>query len=45
MAAFELKLSSAMKTFRFRLPHLLLAIALAVPSAAAGLGSSNERRK
>jgi tol-pal system protein YbgF len=35
MAAFELKLSSAMKTFRFRLPHLLLAIALAVPTAAA----------
>ena len=35
MAAFELKLSSAMKTFRSRLPHLLLAIALAVPTAAA----------
>ena len=35
MAAFELKLSSAMKSFRFRLPHLLLAIALAVPTAAA----------
>jgi tol-pal system protein YbgF len=35
MAAFELKLSFAMKTFRFRLPHLLLAIALAVPTAAA----------
>jgi len=35
MAAFELKLSSTMKTFRSRLPHLLLAIALAVPTAAA----------
>jgi tol-pal system protein YbgF len=35
MAAFELKLSLAMKTFRSRLPHLLLAIALAVPTAAA----------
>jgi tol-pal system protein YbgF len=35
MAAFELKLSSAMKTFRSGLPHLLLAIALAVPTAAA----------
>ncbi len=35
MAAFELKLSSAMKTFRFRLPHLLLAIAVAAPTAAA----------
>jgi tol-pal system protein YbgF len=34
MAAFELKLSSTMKTFRSRLPHLLLAIALAVPTAA-----------
>jgi tol-pal system protein YbgF len=35
MAAFELKLSSAMKTLRSRLPHLMLAIALAVPTAAA----------
>ena len=35
MAAFELKLSSAMKTFRSGLPHLLLAIALALPTAAA----------
>ncbi|HEV3492567.1 MAG TPA: tol-pal system protein YbgF [Reyranella sp.] len=35
MAAFELKLSLAMKTFRSRLSHLLLAIALAVPTAAA----------
>ena len=35
MAAFELTLSSAMKPFRSCLPHLLLAIALAVPTAAA----------
>ena len=35
MAAFELKLSLAMKTFRSRLSHLLLAIALAVPTTAA----------
>jgi tol-pal system protein YbgF len=35
MAAFELKLSSAMKSFRSRLPHFLLAVALAAPTAAA----------
>jgi tol-pal system protein YbgF len=34
MAAFELKLSSAMKSFRSRLPHFLLAVALAAPTAA-----------
>jgi len=36
MAAFELKLSPVMKTFRFRL-LLALALALAVPTAAAAL--------
>ena len=35
MAAFELKLSSAMKSFRSRLAHFLLAVALAAPTAAA----------
>ncbi len=35
MAAFELKLSSAMKSFRPRLAHFLLAVALAAPTAAA----------